>query len=117
MTDNSYNKWNSYTDKGLLTQIGDFIRHHRLKQNKSQSDIAVSAGISRSTLSLLERGETVTTSTLFQVLRVLDLLPIMDSFKIETTLSPMAIAKAQEKERMRASKSNSAEEPEEDWKW
>jgi DNA-binding Xre family transcriptional regulator len=46
------------------------------------------AGISRSTLSLLERGETVTLATLLQVLRVLDQLQMMDAFVVEPRISP-----------------------------
>ena len=46
------------------------------------------AGISRSTLSLLERGETVTLSTLIQVLRVLGQLNIMQAFTVQQNISP-----------------------------
>jgi len=117
MNDNSYIKWNAYTDKGLLEHIGKFIRYQRLQQNKTQSEVSTAAGISRSTLSLLERGETVTTTTLLQVLRVLNLLHLLSIFNIEKTVSPIAIAKAQEKERQRASGGNIAEEPKEEWEW
>jgi transcriptional regulator with XRE-family HTH domain len=103
MNDNSYTSWNSMSDKGLIEMIGGFIQHHRLHQNKSQSEIAKAAGVSRSTLSLLERGEKVTLSSLMQVLRVLDLLHIMDVFKVEDQISPIAYAKLQKNKRSRAS--------------
>ena len=67
MNDFSYIDWYSMTDKALMETIGNFVKHHRLNQNKSQSDVAISAGISRSTLSLLERGEKVTLASLIQV--------------------------------------------------
>ena len=70
MTDKSFIKWPSMSDKALTAQIGAFIRHHRMEQNRTQEELAVAAGISRSTLSLLERGKTVTVMTLIQVLRV-----------------------------------------------
>ena len=44
----------------LAAHVGAFIKHHRLDQNKTQDVLANEAGISRSTLRLLERGETVT---------------------------------------------------------
>ena len=69
MTDISYTNWISMSDKALAEQIGAFIKHHRLVQNKTQESLAQAAGISRSTLSLLERGETVTLATLIQVLK------------------------------------------------
>jgi len=71
------------SDRALNGTIGVFIKHHRLKQNRSQTEVADAANISRSTLSLLERGETVTIATFIQVLRVLQLLHIMEGFQIQ----------------------------------
>lgn len=103
MTDNSYNEWLSMSDKALTEHIGAFVRHHRMEQDRTQDELAKAAGISRSTLSLLERGETVTVTTLIQVLRVLDQLNIMNVFEIRETLSPLALAKLQKEKRKRAS--------------
>jgi len=102
MNDISYTDWHSMSDKALIKIIGEFIQHHRLNQNKSQSDIAKAANISRSTLSLLERGEKVTLNSLMQVLRVLDLLSVMDAFKVNNQISPIEYAKLQKKQRSRA---------------
>ncbi len=102
MTDISYNNWNSMSDKALAEHIGTFIKHHRLEQNKTQEVLAKAAGISRSTLSLLERGETVTLATLLQVLRVLDQLYIMDVFTVQQTISPLTLAKMEKEKRKRA---------------
>lgn len=98
MTEYSYNNWPSMSDKALALHIGEFIKHHRMEQHKTQEALARSAGISRSTLSLLERGETVTMASFIQVLRVLDLLYVMDAFNVIKVISPMALvneAKAQ----------------------
>ena len=102
MNDNSYTNWDSMSDALLSEKIGHFIKHHRVQQNKTQEEVASKAGMSRSTLSLLERGETVTLASFIQVLRVLDLLYIMDSFKILTIISPIAIAKKEKEKRQRA---------------
>jgi transcriptional regulator with XRE-family HTH domain len=64
--------------------------------------VASAAGISRSTLSLLERGEKVALSSLIKVLRVLDLLYIMDVFKVKDEISPIQYAKLLKKKRKRA---------------
>ena len=90
------------SDKALMETIGTFIKHHRLNQNKTQTDVSRAAGISRSTLSLLERGETVSLSTVIQTLRVLDILYIMDVFKIQEQISPIEFAKLEHKKRKRA---------------
>lgn len=102
MNDNSFNNWYSMSDKALIKIIGEFIQHHRLNQNKSQSDIAKAANISRSTLSLLERGEKVNLNSLIQVLRVLELLHVMDAFKVNNQISPIEYAKLQKTKRSRA---------------
>jgi transcriptional regulator with XRE-family HTH domain len=89
-------------DKAIMQAIGSFVKHHRLEQNKSQESVAHSAGISRSTLSLLEKGETVTLPTLIQVLRVLDQLNVMDAFKVIENISPLFLLKQQKQKRKRA---------------
>ena len=94
------------SDKALAEQIGTFIKHHRIEQNKTQDTVAKDAGISRSTLSLLERGETVTLATLIQVLRVLDQLQLMEAFVVQQSISPLALAKMEMNKRKRASNKN-----------
>jgi transcriptional regulator with XRE-family HTH domain len=103
MTDISYINWDAMNDNALAEQIGVFVKHHRMEQNKTQDFLANAAGISRSTLSLLERGETVTIATLLQVLRVLDQLHIMEAFTVSQTISPLALAKMERDQRKRAS--------------
>jgi len=117
MNDNSYNDWVSMSDKALGSTIGNFIKHHRLNQNKTQDEVSVAAGISRSTLSLLERGEKVTLSSLIQVLRVLELLYVMDIFKISNEISPIEYAKLQKNKRQRARNQNEVENTNEDTGW
>ncbi len=103
MNDLSYTNWDSMSDNALAIHIGVFIKHHRMEQNKTQSELARDAGISRSTLSLLERGETVNLATLIQVLRVLDLLHVMEAFNVQQSISPLALAKLEKSKRKRAS--------------
>jgi transcriptional regulator with XRE-family HTH domain len=102
MTDKSYVNWSAMDDHALMKSIGSFVRHHRLEQNKTQEKVAQAAGISRSTLSLLEKGETVTLPVLIQVLRVLDLLHVMDAFNITENISPLAMLKLKKEKRKRA---------------
>jgi transcriptional regulator with XRE-family HTH domain len=103
MTDIPYKNWNAMNDKAIAEFIGAFIKHHRVGQNKTQETVAQAAGISRSTLSLLERGETVTLATLIQVLRVLGQLHVMEAFWVQTSVSPMVMAKLEKYKRKRAS--------------
>lgn len=101
MTEKSYLDLVSMSDKALTKHIGGFVRHHRMEQHKTQQSLAQAAGISRSTLSLLERGEPVTLTTLIQVLRVLDQLQVLNAFDVKETVSPLALAKLQKAKRQR----------------
>jgi transcriptional regulator with XRE-family HTH domain len=102
MTDYSYTNWHAMSDKALSQHIGAFIKHHRMEQNKTQAALSQAAGISRSTLSLLEHGQTVTLATLIQVLRVLDLLYVLEAFNVIKTISPLALVKEAKAQRYRA---------------
>ena len=106
MNDKSYTNWISMSDMALAQTIGAFVKHHRLAQNKTQEEVATAANISRSTLSLLERGETVTVLTLLQVFRVLELLYIMDVFSIQEQISPIELAKMERQKRKRSRNSD-----------
>ena len=117
MSDMSYNNWREMSDKSLMETIGRFIQSNRLRQNKSQHQVATAAGISRSTLSLLERGKKVRIDSFIQVLRVLDLLYIMDVFKVEDQISPIEYAKLKKKKRKHASPKKADDNKNEDIGW
>lgn len=89
MTDYSYNTLEHRDDDSLLRVLGRFVQHHRLQQNKTQESVAKEAGISRSTLSLLEQGERVALITFIRVLRTLNLLHMLEGFQISKRLSPI----------------------------
>ena len=89
------------SDGALAKNIGNFVKHHRMEQNQTQDSLSKSAGISRSTLSLLERGETVTLATLIRVLRVLEQLHVMETFSVIQTISPSLLAKLEKAKRKR----------------
>jgi transcriptional regulator with XRE-family HTH domain len=88
-----------------MERIGKFIQHKRLEQNLSQEEVTQRAVMSRSTLSLMERGQNITLSNLIKVLRTLDALYVLDNFEVIQTISPMLLAEESLKKRKRASKS------------
>lgn len=102
------------SDAGIARRIGEFVRHHRLEQNRTQEEVAHAAGISRSTLSLLEKGRPVTIPTLIQVLRILDRLEVLDGFTVVPVLSPLLLAKEAEASRKRA-RYKTPKQPPVDW--
>lgn len=113
--DISNNDWAAMSDAAITKIIGAFIKHHRLEQNRTQQEVADAAGINRTTMTQLEKGDTVTASTMIQVLRVLDLLYVMDVFKIKEQISPLELAKLEQKNRKRASTKKDSNQPESDW--
>lgn len=100
MSDFSY--INNYSDKAILKDIGNFIRQKRLEQNISQQKLSDKASISRSTLSLMERGENIVLINLIKILRILDVLYVFESFQVKPQISPMLLAEAERKKRKKA---------------
>jgi transcriptional regulator with XRE-family HTH domain len=118
MTDLSYIKIQAVSDAALIRTLGAFVKHHRLQQNKSQSQVAKEAGIVRSTLSLFERGENTSLLVFIQLLRVLKLLHLLKEFEIREEFSPLQLAKIEKSKRIRARKENTGKEnpePKSDW--
>jgi len=108
--------YRNLNDLAILRRMGEFIKHHRVNQLKSQDQMAKAAGISRSTLSLLERGEKVNLITLIQVLRVLDQLQVLEAFEVKQEISPLEYIKLQKKQPKRIRTIDmAAEEPPTTW--
>ena len=117
MNEISNMNWLSMSDQSITQIIGKFVKHHRLDQNRTQTEVARDAGMSRSTFSLLERGENVSLSSLIQALRVLDLLYIMENFKVSDQISPIEYAKLQKNKRQRARDKNKENDPGKNIEW
>lgn len=96
--------YSSMSDDKLALLLGEFIRHHRIDKNMSQEGLAIAAGLSRPTISLMERGKNMNLNSIIRVLRVLDLLYLFDTIKISQTISPIEMLKLQEKRHKRSSK-------------
>lgn len=105
MNDISYNT--AYSDTAILQEIGEFIKSKRIERNLTQDEVSERASISRSTLSLAERGENIALLNLLKILRVLEALYVFEQFRIQPQISPLKLAREDEKRRKRASKNNS----------
>lgn len=115
MNDMSDIKWTSMTDNAIMQTIGNFVQCHRLKQNITQTQLAEQSNLSRSTISLLENGEKITVPSLIQVLRVLNLLHVLENFQVKEEISPLAYLENQKQQRQRAR--NSTDKTAEDSEW
>ena len=72
-------------DKAALSLLGQRIAQHRLEQNRTQAELAHEAGVSKRTIERLEGGESIHTTNLVRVLRVLG-LPLHPKDAIEFLL-------------------------------
>lgn len=113
---NTNTEWLSLSDKAIISLIGNYIKHQRLSQNKTQAKIAEIAGINRWTLSKIENGEPISLISLIQILRALNLLDILNVFKIQTQISPLELAKLEKQKRQRAGKNKANNKQNKD-KW
>lgn len=100
--ENTNINWNEFSDGALLEKIGQFVQQTRLRQNKSQQQVADAAGVNRSTLSQVENGRGGTLLSLIQILRVLNQMSFLEVFQVEEKVSPMYLAKLEMKKRRRA---------------
>lgn len=105
MTDLTNISWEYLTDKAIAEVLGEFVKHYRLEQNMTQSKLAEEAGINRSTLVELEKGNPSNIMTLIRLLRVLNQLHVLEAFKVTQQISPIQLAELEQKKRKRASKS------------
>ena len=115
MIGNTNTNWVAMTDSAIVVAIGKYIKEQRLLQNKTQSNLATEAGVNRSTISQIENGEAITLLSLIQILRALDLMHILDVFKIEQQLSPIELAKLAQQKRQRASSKEDSEPTDTKW--
>lgn len=114
--DKSDIKWSMMSDNAIVETIGAFVKHHRLQQNKTQSQLAQEAGINRSTLSEFEKGTRSNIITLIQVLRALHLLHVLQQFQVQQQISPIQLAELEQTKRRRASKTKkNGKKPKSDW--
>jgi transcriptional regulator with XRE-family HTH domain len=91
-------------DNAILKEMANFVKQTRLKKNVTQTYLAEKAGIHRVTLSEFENGErSISLLTLIQLLRALNELETLEIFKVQTSISPLQMAKLESEKRQRAS--------------
>lgn len=109
--------WVKMSDAAIVKQLGDFIKHTRLQQNITQAQLADMAGLNRWTISQIEKGESITITTLIQVLRALDVLYVLNHFEINDEISPIEYARLKEKKRQRVRSKGTEKDKNEDTGW
>jgi DNA-binding XRE family transcriptional regulator len=117
MMEKNIKYWHAMSDLALLELLGKFIQQTRLQQNKTQQQVATAAGINRSTIVKIEKGESGTMLSFLQILRALGQLQLLEHFEIKQQISPLQLAKLEQQKRQRASnkKNSPIKKPKSDW--
>lgn len=103
MMEKSIKFWHSMSDPAILELLGEYIQQTRLQQNKTQQQIATTAGLNRSTVVQIEKGGGGTMISFVQILRALEQLQILEHFEVKQQISPLQLAKLEQNKRQRAS--------------
>lgn len=97
------------SDAEITSRISARLKELRLKQNISRQDLAVSSGVSMSSIVRMEDGEIKSFESLIRVLRTLGkidvLLPLVEEEEISPNEYFKLVHSAKLKQRRRASKS------------
>ena len=95
--------WIEMSTPGALNTIGKRLKEIRLRQNITQDEIALRAGISKLSVFNAEAGKNISLSTLIDILRQLGLMENLEHLIPEPTISPILMKKLKGKKRFRAS--------------
>ena len=86
-------KLSGLSDAAIVAQIGNYIKNTRIQYNKTQAQVANESGLNRWTISKIENGESITLSSLIQILRALQQLYLLENFQFKEQISPLEYAK------------------------
>ena len=87
----------SLSDDAILTELGQRLSRYRINAKLTQQALADMAGISKSTLERIEAGAPSQLPNLIRVLRVLDMLPALESAIPALAPRPMDLLRNQRK--------------------
>jgi len=108
------------TDDAVLAELGARLARTRLERNLTQRRVADEAGVARSAVQAIERGEPVVVTSLIRVLRALGLADALDRLVPEPTPSPTELLALQGRRRRRAAGTRASSTPEArtgPWTW
>lgn len=102
-------KYTPFSDNAALTEFGKRIAGARLNNNWTQADLANKAGVSKSTVEHIEKGQSTQLLNMIKILRALGHLNQFISIVPELGPSPMELLAASRKQQ--ASKRKRASKP------
>jgi transcriptional regulator with XRE-family HTH domain len=104
-------------DDSILAELGQRLTSHRLALELTQAQLAKQAGLSKRTVERIEAGYSAQLSSLIRLLRVLGLLPALESSIPAPPTSPIELLRNQGRPRERARSGVRKPAKAADWTW
>ena len=106
-----YRRWKNMllrrmTDDQVVADLGRRVTDHRIARDMTQADFADFAGVGRSTIQRIERGDSIQLSSFVKILRALGRLDGIDALLAPEIVSPIAEMERSERRRQRVRKSS-----------
>lgn len=89
------------SDDAIVAELGRRLALHRTTRNLTQGEFANRAGVARSTVQRVERGDSIQLSSFVKMLRALDRLDAVDAVLAPEVRSPVAELQRQRARRRR----------------
>jgi len=89
--------WYSMTNARIEIEVGERLKKLRLEYNITQNDLAKKTGLSRVTISKIERGMGVNLSSLIEIMRGLRVLENITYLIPEQEISPLELIRLKNK--------------------
>jgi len=105
------------SDSTVLAELGDRLARTRLERNISQEQLAIEAGISKSTVERIEAGQPVKLTSFVRILRALGQLEMLDRLVPEPLPSPIERLRLQGRRRQRAAAPRGEPDEPAPWRW
>ena len=107
------------SDSEILIELGNRIKACRIRKSYTQGEFTALSGVSKGTVSNVEKGESVQFGNLLKIFRELDLLNSLEVLLPASEISPMELIQSKfEKPRQRVRKATDTQkQSNSNWKW
>lgn len=108
------NDFSIHSSEAIMEALFDRLEEIRLSRNISQANLAAEAGVSRSTITRLARGENISVDSFVRIMQALDLTDNLAALLPNPTIRPVERVRMAGSERVRAS---SKRKTTGEWSW
>jgi len=89
--------WYSLTNHKIEELLGKRLKQQRLQYNLTQNELSAKTGISRVSISKIERGSGANLSSILEIMRALHILDNIENLVPEQEISPIEMIKLKNK--------------------